>query len=243
MKTNDDSANHPADGLPRCATTKAAAAGQWSNAAQPKLKFKYFQFLPTLNFTTEKIKPEITHMKQNLIPLLAALLLQGAIVTHAATNDAPPVAVTAANNVLTVAVFDFESKDEAVRDLGPKVATLLNANLSASPSVITVERQELEKALGEQELGLSGTVSADTAAKVGQLTGAKVLVTGRVFKVENQTLIVAKSHRHRNQPRLWRNGARRIVGFDRGSFRQAGGEDRGRGRGKRRNPGGQSADA
>jgi hypothetical protein len=192
MKTNDDSANHPADGLPRCATTKAAAAGQWSNAAQPKLKFKYFQFLPTLNFTTEKIKPEITHMKQNLIPLLAALLLQGAIVTHAATNDAPPVAVTAANNVLTVAVFDFESKDEAVRDLGPKVATLLNANLSASPSVITVERQELEKALGEQELGLSGTVSADTAAKVGQLTGAKVLITGRVFKVENQTLIVAK---------------------------------------------------
>ena len=33
-------------------------------------------------------------------------------------------------------------------------------------------------------LGLSGTVSADSAAKVGQLTGAKVLVTGRVFKAE-----------------------------------------------------------
>ena len=46
-----------------------------------------------------------------------------------------------------------------------------------------VERAELEKILGEQELGLSGTVSADTAAKVGNLTGAKVLVTGRVFKL------------------------------------------------------------
>jgi hypothetical protein len=55
-----------------------------------------------------------------------------------------------------------------------------------------VERAELEKVLGEQELGLSGTVSPDSAAKVGQLTGAKVLVTGRVFKVEGQTLIVAK---------------------------------------------------
>ena len=131
-------------------------------------------------------------MKQNLIALMAAMLLQGAIVTHAATNDAPAAAVANNNDVLTVAVFDFESKDEAVRDLGPKVATLLNANLSASPAVITVERQELEKALGEQEMGLSGTVSPDTAAKVGQLTGAKVLVTGRVFKVENQTLIVAK---------------------------------------------------
>ena len=94
--------------------------------------------------------------------------------------------------VLTVAVFDFESKDEAVRDFGPKVATMLSANLSANPDIITVERAELEKVLGEQELGLSGTVSADTAAKLGQITGAKVLVTGRVFKVENQTMIVAK---------------------------------------------------
>ena len=98
----------------------------------------------------------------------------------------------AADNVLTVAVFDFDSKDEAVRDLGPKVATLINANLSAEPQIITVERAELDKVLGEHELGLSGTVSADSAAKVGQLTGAKVLVTGRVFKAEGELFIVAK---------------------------------------------------
>lgn len=100
--------------------------------------------------------------------------------------------ILAADGPLSIAVFDFESKDEAVRDLGPKVATMLNASLSANPDIITVERVELEKILGEQELGLSGTVSADSAAKVGQLTGAKVLVTGRVFKVEGQTMIVAK---------------------------------------------------
>ena len=79
-----------------------------------------------------------------------------------------------------------------MRDLGPKIAALVNANLSAEPQLITVERAELEKVLGEQELGLSGTVSPDTAAKVGNLTGAKVLVTGRVFKAEDQTIIVAK---------------------------------------------------
>jgi hypothetical protein len=116
-------------------------------------------------------------MKKTLLP---ALLLAGALM-HATAAD-----------VLTVAVFDFDSKDEAVRDLGPKVATMLDATLSANPDIITVERTELEKVLGEQELGLSGTVSSDSAAKVGQLTGAKVLVTGRVFKVENQTMIVAK---------------------------------------------------
>lgn len=101
-------------------------------------------------------------------------------------------AAATTNDVLTVAVFDFESKDEAVRDLGPKVATLINANLSAEPQIITVERADIEKILGEHELGLSGTVSADSAAKIGQLTGAKVLVTGRVFKAEGELFIVAK---------------------------------------------------
>ena len=120
-------------------------------------------------------------MKNRSLLILALLLSAGAIIVRAAPQD-----------VLTVAVFDFDSKDEAVRDLGPKVATLVNANLSTSPQIITVERAELEKVLGEQEIGLSGTVSPDSAAKVGQLTGAKVLVTGRVFKVENQTVVVAK---------------------------------------------------
>ncbi|MEW6303292.1 MAG: CsgG/HfaB family protein [Verrucomicrobiota bacterium] len=98
----------------------------------------------------------------------------------------------AENPVLTVAVFDFESRDEGMKDLGPKAATLVNAYLSAEGNLITVERAELEKALGEQELGLSGTVSPETAAKVGNLTGAKVLVTGRIFKVDKETMMVAK---------------------------------------------------
>src|SRR5678816_4247243 len=88
----------------------------------------------------------------------------------------------AGTDILTVAVFDLESNDEAVRGLGPKISALLTVNLSTEPQIICVERAELEKVLGEQELGLSGNVSADTAAKVGSLTGAKVLVTGRVMK-------------------------------------------------------------
>jgi len=94
--------------------------------------------------------------------------------------------------VLPVAIFDFESNDEAVHGLGPKVSALINANLSAEPNIITIERAELEKVLGEQELGLSGIVNSDTAAKVGNLTGAKVLVTGRVFKTDNELIVVAK---------------------------------------------------
>jgi Curli production assembly/transport component CsgG len=97
-----------------------------------------------------------------------------------------------ADNLTTVAVFDFASPDESVAGLGPKIATLVSANLSAEPNIVLVERAELEKALGEQEMGLSGTVSPGTAANVGHLTGAKVLVTGRVFKSDSDRIIVAK---------------------------------------------------
>jgi hypothetical protein len=102
----------------------------------------------------------------------------------------PPV--RAAETILTVAIFDFESKDDAVRDLGPKVATLLNASLSAEPNIVTVERADLEKIVSEHELGLSGVVSPDTAGRLGHLTGAKVLVTGRVFRADRELVIVAK---------------------------------------------------
>src|ERR1051325_2717226 len=98
----------------------------------------------------------------------------------------------AEDKILTVAVFDFESTDKAIADLGPKVSTLVNANLSADSRIITVERAELEKVLGEQEMGLSGTIQPETAAKVGHLTGAKVLISGRVFMVERDIMMVAK---------------------------------------------------
>ena len=101
------------------------------------------------------------------------------------TNNNPP-------QVLTVAVFDFESPGESVRDLGKQISALVSANLSAEPNLNIVERAELEKVLGEQEMSLSGTIAPDSAAKIGQLTGAKVLITGRVFDVNNQRIVVAK---------------------------------------------------
>src|SRR5262245_55294113 len=117
---------------------------------------------------------------------LRLVFLMVAVLVNSSASAANP------NEILTVGVFDFESRDEAVRDLGPKIATLIVANLSAEPQIITVERAELEKILGEQELGLSGTISPDTAAKVGHLTGAKVIVTGRVFIADKELVLVAR---------------------------------------------------
>jgi hypothetical protein len=102
-----------------------------------------------------------------------------------------PVATTQ-DRTLTVAVFDFECHDEVLGDAGPQTASMLNALLSVETGLILVERAELQKVLAEQELGISGTVSTESAAKVGQLTGAKVLVIGRAFKAGKDTVLVAK---------------------------------------------------
>jgi len=129
-------------------------------------------------------------MKIKFTVVFPLLLVAGAIARATAqdvsTNSSSP-------QVLTVAVFDFTSQDESVRDLGGKVAALVNANLSAEPNLNIVERAELEKVLGEQELSLSGTVAPDSAAKIGQLTGAKVLVTGRVFQAGDELILVSKT--------------------------------------------------
>ena len=131
-------------------------------------------------------------MNSSMKTFLTLALVLACTTLVADTKTASTPAVQTPPGILSVAVFDFESKDEAVRDLGPKASTMINAILSIDPQIILVERAELEKVLGEQELSLSGTVSPDTAARVGHLTGAKVLVTGRVFQVGNETVMVAK---------------------------------------------------
>ena len=93
---------------------------------------------------------------------------------------------------LPMAVFDFQATDRSLEKKGGEVATLLNARLSILPDVFLVERQEIDKILGEQEAGIAGAITADTAAKVGALVGAKVLVTGRVFESGDKVYVVAK---------------------------------------------------
>lgn len=117
----------------------------------------------------------------------------------AATNASPVVTAptpqtspTDTVQPLATAVLNFQTSDESMGKQGAEIATLLEADLSTSEHAIMVEREEVEKILSEQELGASGLVSADTAAKIGSLTGAKVLVTGRLFAVGNQYMIVAK---------------------------------------------------
>jgi TolB-like protein len=97
----------------------------------------------------------------------------------------------AADPVLTVAVYDFKGEAEAT-SFGSQVTTLVTADLTDETNLVMLERADLNKALSEQAFGVSGMVSSDAAAKIGQITGAKVLVAGQVLKIgENHLVIIA----------------------------------------------------
>jgi TolB-like protein len=118
-------------------------------------------------------------IKHNLTTLFYAALASCAL-----ASDPPPAA-------LSVAVYDFKG-DGPAASFGNNVTALVTANLATESNIIMLERAELNKALSEQAFGVSGLVSSDAAAKIGLMTGAKVLVAGEVMKIgENHLVIVA----------------------------------------------------
>jgi hypothetical protein len=116
--------------------------------------------------------------------LLLALSLFWIVVPEAAAAD---------EQHLAIAVLDFEADGKELGPTAKHVTELLTAGLSASPNLILVERQRLGEALSEVELGISGTVQPDTAARLGRLIGAKALVTGRVFADADHLVAVART--------------------------------------------------
>jgi len=85
-----------------------------------------------------------------------------------------------------VAVLEFEDKtDHRVRwwtgqSVGRGMADMLVTALVKSGKYRVIERQEIEKIINEQQLGQSGMVTAQSAAKVGQLLGVEIAIIGSV---------------------------------------------------------------
>ena len=109
-----------------------------------------------------------------------------------ATNVGAPAQEAQPQDVYTLAVFPFQERGKEVKDLGSKVTDLMFANLVANPQVYLVERDEIKKLLEELEVSQAGLADPKQSTRVGQLTGAKILVTGSVFQVGDKTYVVAK---------------------------------------------------
>ncbi|MCB1604508.1 MAG: CsgG/HfaB family protein [Gammaproteobacteria bacterium] len=111
-------------------------------------------------------------MKKVLFALFAVMMAGTAL----AADDRP-----------VVAVLEFKNETQAYwwqSGVGRELSDMLSNELMNTGVFKVVERRKLDGVLSEQDLGASGRVSKSSAAKMGQLTGAKYLVTGSVSNFE-----------------------------------------------------------
>jgi TolB-like protein len=97
-----------------------------------------------------------------------------------------------AENVYPAAILPFQERGDDAKGLGAQVTDLLFASLVADERMYLVDREDLDTTLKEFELNRSGMVKSDEAVKVGQLTGAKILLTGSVIQIDGKLYLVAK---------------------------------------------------
>lgn len=93
---------------------------------------------------------------------------------------------------IAILPFKERGKTEGKGELGQKVTDLTFAEMVVDPELHLVDREDLNAVLAEMELNLSGLTNPDTAIKVGNLTGAKLLVTGSVFELDDSIYVVGK---------------------------------------------------
>ena len=136
--------------------------------------------LPALS---SSLNPNPTMKHHSLIAAFAFLAIaSSAKLTANPENPAP----------LYVAIFDFDDGEKTEQGTGSSTARLLSAHLSTDDSILLVERAELDKLLGEQELGLSGAAAANQSVATGKLAGAQVIITGRAFEASTSRFLTAK---------------------------------------------------
>ncbi|MDP2983351.1 MAG: CsgG/HfaB family protein [Candidatus Latescibacter sp.] len=93
----------------------------------------------------------------------------------------------------TLAVFPFQTDEKlAKKKVDYAVGELLTHKLLQGSKFKLVERAQLLTVLEELTLSMSGVIESETAAKVGELLGARLAVLGGVSRLGKSYQIVAK---------------------------------------------------
>ena len=83
-----------------------------------------------------------------------------------------------------VAVADFEDKmsssGQYKGEYGRGMSDMLTTALFQSNRYIVLEREKIEAILAEQNFGMSGRVKKETAAKIGEIEGADLMITAAI---------------------------------------------------------------
>jgi len=133
-------------------------------------------------------------IKQGFLIILSLMLISffSISLSYAGDNDSPGDAAAYQwppyhGPLKRIAVTKFDNKVKGVSgnwNLGEGMAEMLTTELIKTKRFVVVERQALQDILGEQELGQTGIVRKETAAKVGQVLGAQIIVRGVVSEFE-----------------------------------------------------------
>ena len=125
---------------------------------------------------------------RKLLPIVpAAVMALTALATPARLLAAPAPAPTVA-----ILYFDYEGKTPGLEVLRKGLAQMLITDLSSNTSFQIVERGRLEALLAEQKLGATGKLDPATAAKVGKLLGARYMVMGGYFDLNDVLRVDAR---------------------------------------------------
>ncbi|MBK8004379.1 MAG: hypothetical protein IPK12_10705 [Gemmatimonadetes bacterium] len=113
-------------------------------------------------------------MRRALTLLSLALLASApALLAQDATDSRPGIAVLPFENG-----GSYGQDKENFEALQRGIPGMLISELAQNPAARVVDRAEIQKLLGEQDLGEAGRVDAATAAKIGKLVGAKYMIAG-----------------------------------------------------------------
>jgi len=116
-----------------------------------------------------------------------------AVLAGVCLGAAPGAAAEApAPVVYPAAILPFQERGPEMKDMGAKVTDVMFASLAADPGLYLVDRAEMDKLAAEAELNLSGMVASGQTMKLGELCGARLLVTGNVMQVDRSIYVVAK---------------------------------------------------
>jgi len=117
-------------------------------------------------------------LKKNLalIFIFTFFAMISAVPAPAQDNPSP----SPAGPKLRIGVLNIEPKAGGSNKVGDTVREMIITALVNSGKYNVVERGELDAVLKEQDLGTSGRITTESAAKTGKLLGAQVLVAGAI---------------------------------------------------------------
>ncbi len=121
---------------------------------------------------------------------VAALAVAGCTSAKVVSSSAGPTIQQAQQEAYNgpkkrIAVKAFEVKAaRGSREIGRGMSDMLADSLFSTNRFIVLERENIKEVIEEQDFGASGRVKKETAAPIGELEGAELLIRGSITEFE-----------------------------------------------------------